>query len=209
MATPNAGAPGFVPRDALAADPAPTPNEPLPATAPEPNPDALPPVDPAEAPKDGDPPQVEYKFTVPEGVVADTELLTKFETIAREAGMPADKAQGLVDMHFEALKGFATAQAEAFTTTVEGWKTAVTSDPDFAGDKMAAAQKSIGRAFDTYGTPGVREAFDTTGAGWHPDIVKTIAAMAKALDEGAPSAVPKGPAGKKPSGASALYPDSN
>lgn len=139
---------------------------------------------------EGDPPaDAPLEITLPEGFTVDEATMSKFQEYAKTNGLSKEAAQAAIDMYVEQAntqaETFAKAQQTAWQTTIDTWKGELETDPEFAGDKKTAAFTSIGRAFDSYGAPGVREAFDLTGAGWNPAIVRTFLNMARALDEGA------------------------
>lgn len=127
-----------------------------------------------------------YEFKLPEGIEAAPEAVSKFEEVARTHNLSQEAAQGLMDMHFEQLKTqaetLATAQTQAWTTTIDTWKGEMAKT--YQGEALTKAQTDIGRALDEYGSPEVRQAFDLTGAGWNPAIFSFVHKMAQALSEG-------------------------
>lgn len=179
-----------------AAAPALTPPEPGSPLGAQPEPKA------GEEPKpgEGEQPKAEefvapdYKFEVPEGLEISDETLGAFKSLAAEAKLDQAAADKFLGMHTQALQStvesIANAQAKAWEDTITGWKTEFESDPTFGGDNKAATLTAIGKALDEYGTPEARQAFDVTGAGWNPHIIRFVAKMAQALSEG--SQVPPG-----------------
>jgi hypothetical protein len=153
-------------------------------------------VAPTETETEGKPPEgeapapVEYKFDLPEGIEIPEEALTSFKGLAAEAKLTPESAAKFMEMHTGALKQtvetIANAQEKAWNDTIEGWKNEFEADPVFGGDKKAETLTAIGKALDEYGSPEARQAFDVTGAGWNPHIVRFVAKMAKALSEGSP-----------------------
>lgn len=205
--------------DAPAAPAAPAPDPAAPATetpapagevslgdppAPKPEGEAPAGEKPKEAPTEGgDPAPIEVK--IPDGVEFKPEALESFKTLAAEAGIKSEGAQKLLDLYIGEMQGQATAQAQAWTDTISGWKTELNALPDFAtAEQRTANQVILGRALDEYGTPEARAAFDLTGAGWNPHIVQTFFNMAKALGEGGPT-LPGAPAGQATTRSQRLY----
>lgn len=153
-----------------------------------------------------------YELKLPEGVILDEASVSVFKEQLVAASVPPEAAQSLLDLHTsemaKAATAWADAQQAAWTTTVDGWKSAIASDPDIGGAKQAETQLSIARALDEYGTPETRAAFDLTGAGWNPGIIKFVAKMAAALSEGSLRAAtdpPRDPKSRDP--AAVLYPN--
>lgn len=129
-----------------------------------------------------------YDITLPEGFQVDDTAMGEFTEFAKTNKLSNEAAQAAFNLFHKQVtaqaESFAAEQATAWKTTLDGWKTELGQDPSFAGEKAKAAQQAIGKALDVYGTPETRQAFDLTGAGWNPAIVKFVHSMAKALDEG-------------------------
>jgi hypothetical protein len=150
------------------------------------------------------------ELKLPEGVEVAQDVLDSFTSMAAEAGLNSETAQKLLDLHLSQLTSaselFETAQTQAFTDTIETWKGEIAKDPELGGANQAKVQEVLGKALDTYGSKEAREAFDQTGAGWNPAIVRTMYKMAQALAEGTSVIAPK-PAITKLRGSAALYPE--
>lgn len=153
-----------------------------------------------------------YDFILPEGVSVDEASMTTLKETLAKSQVPPEVGQSLIDLHIAELnrsaEAFAAQQTEAWTSTLDEWKAAINADPELGGSKKATVTASIANAFDLYGTPEARQAFDVTGAGWNPHIIKFIHKMALALSEGThvPSNGPSAKRGSTP--AAVLYPDS-
>lgn len=131
-----------------------------------------------------------YQFKLPDGVTPDEATLTSLKETLATSQVPAEVGQKLIDMHVAELnksaEAFAQGQAAAWTTTVDQWKSEVEADPELGGDKKPIVTAAIARALDEYGDPSTRQAFDLTGVGWNPHVIKFIYRMAAALNEGSP-----------------------
>lgn len=157
-------------------------------------------------------PAVDYKdLALPEGFEPDEAQLTTFKTLAAKAGVPAEGAQELLTLGAQQVKAAvekaSTDATKLWDDTITQWKADVAADPDIGGAKFKPALETIGRALDEYGSLEARQAFDVTGAGWNPAIVKFVHKMAAALSEGKPLPAPK-PAPKSGTTiGNTLYPD--
>lgn len=119
---------------------------------------------------------VEYKFDMPEGVELDQGDLAKFTDVAKELKLPADAAKKLVDIAAQRE----VARANAFAKQVEGWGNTVKADPELGkAENLASAKKVI----DTYGTPELRDLLNSTGMGNHPEVVRMMQKIGKAISE--------------------------
>jgi len=144
-------------------------------------------ANPADASQTGDNPAgdapkadeaVEYKFTAPEGVELDKPSTDEFVALAKEAKLPVDVAQKVVDI---AIKREA-ARAEAFATEVKGWEESVKTDKDLGGDKLPETLATCRKAIDLR-PPELRDLLSSTKMGSHPAVVKWAYAIGKALSE--------------------------
>jgi hypothetical protein len=135
----------------------------------------------------------EYSFTLPEGFTQDATLDTEAKKVFAEAGVPADKAQGLVDLFAKALKTSSETQVAAHNAQQATWLTEINALPEFTGPTRETSLASIGRLFDEYGTPEARAAMNLHGIGNNPALAKMMAKVAAALTEGTPA-----PGGRPP-----------
>lgn len=183
--------------DASAAPPAPTLAETLfseggtPQALDTPAPDAV--VEPevgavSEAPAAIDP--ASYELSLPEGFAVDDGLMTEARDAFAAAGVPADKAQSLLDIYTKASQSALTAAQTAFETQQSEWLTTINSMPEFQGSTREKSLTAIGKLFDDYGTPEAKDALNMAGVGNHPALVKFIHSIASVLSEG--TSVPGG-----------------
>lgn len=129
-----------------------------------------------------------YEFKLPDGVTVDETAMASLKQTLATSKVAPEVAQSLLDLHVAELnksaEAFATAQAAAWTSTLDGWKAAVSADPELGGANKAAVTSAIATALDEYGSLEARQAFDLTGVGWNPAVIKFIYKMSKALSEG-------------------------
>jgi len=174
--------PNVAPSPAPAPAPAPSP-APSPAPAPSPEPGApapspAPSPAPAPAPSPAPAEVVEYKLNMPDGVElaqADTDALV---AVAREAKLAPDVVQKIADIAGKRE----LARAEEFKTQVEAWGAAVKADKELgAPEALASAVKVV----DAYGTPELKSLLAESGLGNHPELVRFVQKIAKAMSEDA------------------------
>lgn len=123
----------------------------------------------------------EFKF--PEGFAPDTDAIGEATKIMREARMPPEAAQQLLD--FAAKREMAQAQrgVQAFVELQNKWVSEIKADPEIGGDKLDASLASAARAIDRLDVPGLREALDLTGAGNNPAVVKAFVRLGQLVSE--------------------------
>jgi hypothetical protein len=123
-------------------------------------------------------------FTVPEGMVLDEALLGEIVPIFKEADLPQEVVQKLVDKYAAHVKTQSASmqeqQVKAWNDQLTEWKEETKKDHG-AGLKDAISYAS--RAIDKFGTPRLREVLDQTGLGNHPELVKIFSRIGKAVSE--------------------------
>lgn len=172
-------------------------------------------AEPAKTPepaKPAEPPApIKYEFKLPDGVELQPEGLEEASKLFNEIGIPADKAQGLMDLYIKNVQAAIAASGEAskaeFIATRKAWTDEVMADAEIGGANFPQVKATVGRLIDNYGAPGLREALMLTGADNNPAVIRSLFRMGKALTEGG-SIVGK-PAGEAAprSLADRMYPD--
>lgn len=191
--------------------PEPTPS---PTPTPEPAPTAEPPkpegdkptqVDPALDTKTNPFTLEEVKFSSPD-VSVDPEIGNAFTAIVNEHGIPRNAVAALIGLQEKVMMANSEAGSRAWTETQDKWADEVQKDPEIGGQKWPEVQGQIGQLLDTYGTPELREAFDLTGAGNNPHVVRFMSKVAKVLNES--GFISSNPSNNVPkSAAEILYPN--
>ena len=154
---------------------------------------------------------IKYDFKVPEGMTLDEKQIATFTELGNELKLAPEAAQKLFDYHAGALKSFAEATQKAtneaaqaaYDNLIGGWKKELSTDPELSGAKADEAKVILGKVLDQFGSKEAREAFDLTGAGWNPHIIRMMVKMGRSLTEGGPTSIgnPKIGGGPKTPGA--------
>lgn len=144
---------------------------------------------------------------LPEGVEKfDEKLTTKFLAAMNDAALsPVDRANALIALQAEAMKAVSEGNNTLWRETQEGWKKEVEALPDIGGVKLPETLAGIRKLVDTYGTPEVLDAFDLTGAGNNPHVIKFLAKIVADMGEGKP--LSGKPAAQATTMAERLYPN--
>jgi hypothetical protein len=121
-----------------------------------------------------------YEFKAPEGVVYDSNLLAAFEAGAKDANLPQDAAQKLLDQMSPRLQERQTEQVAAIR---KDWFEQSKADKDFGGDKLEANLGIAKKALDTFGSPELNKLLVSTGLGNHPEIIRIFYKAGMALSE--------------------------
>lgn len=121
-----------------------------------------------------------YEFKAPEGAAFDPGIVEAYSGAAKEAGLSQDAAQKVLEKMAPALAARQDAQVKAIH---EEWRTASAADAEFGGAKL---QENLGvarKAYDTFATPELRTLLDTTGMGNHPEVIRMMYRVGKAISE--------------------------
>jgi hypothetical protein len=115
-------------------------------------------------------------FHLPAGVTLDPELTAEFEALAQELALPQDAAQRLVDMHASRMQTHQSANHAK-------WQHQSRNDAEIGGANLSRTIAVANRALDRFGTPQLRSALSETGIGNHPEFIRFVHRVGKALSE--------------------------
>lgn len=122
----------------------------------------------------------DYAFSLPDGVQADPGMLEEFKGMALEMGLAPKDAQRIVDLEVKNLQ----TQVKRFAMLQDSWKTEISRDPEFGGERLSAtvrqAKKALA-AFDEGG--GLKQELRSNGYANHPGIIRFLARIGKAMGE--------------------------
>lgn len=135
---------------------------------------------------------------IPEGLLADDPIVSALKAGAKELG---PQAQKLVDAYAQSQAAQEQKVKAALAEQVKDWGEQLKGDKEFGGAKFDANLNVARRAVERFGSPELKEFFDSTGLGNHPAIVKAFHAVGKALAEdsiaGSSAAVQAAPSEKE------------
>lgn len=178
-ATPATAAPAAAAPDAAAAPAAaPAAGEQAPASAEQK------PAEGEQKPADAQKPAVpeNYEFTAPEGVKLDDTVMTAFAESAKEAGLSQEAAQALVTKMAPTLAAQTQAQMEqSMAAARTEWATSAKADTEFGGEKFDANIAVAKQAFETFGTPELKQLLADSGLGDHPEVIRWAYRVGKAM----------------------------
>jgi len=130
-------------------------------------------------------------LTLGDDFTVNDEALTAAKSIFAEAQLPPESAQKLLDLYATNIKATAEAAAKAtqetFTALNTKWAAETNALPEMQGEAKKQTLAILGRTMDEFGSPEAREAFNLTGAGNNPHIVRYILSLAQAVVEGGPT----------------------
>ncbi len=124
-------------------------------------------------------------FSLPEGMEINKDLLEESSALARELDLSQEQAQKFIDLQTKDHQRAQDAQSTAWEDLNEGWVTQAQSDPEIGGTTLEFESKvAIGlKAVETFGNDKLRTALTETGAGNHPEMIRFMYRVGKAITE--------------------------
>lgn len=123
---------------------------------------------------------VEYEaFAIPDGVVADENVLGEFKAIAKELNLSQKDAQRLADLSANMV----VKQQEDFRVQQTQWADASRSDKEFGGDAFGENLAAAKTALDSFASKELRGLLNQTGLGNHPEMIRAFVRIGKAISE--------------------------
>ena len=122
-------------------------------------------------------------FSMPDGIELDGDLMDKFRDISKSLNLTQDQAQGLIDLQTKPLADKEKADATEWTDLQAEWVKTAKADKEFGGANFDANIGTARKAVEQFGTPELSEMFDTTGTGNHPEILRFLWKVGKAISE--------------------------
>jgi len=148
-----------------------------------------------------------YELKAPEGVTLDSEVLGEFEGIAKELKLSQEDAQKVADLGAKLSQKFATAQAQAIEDASSAWVAAVTADKEIGGEKLTENLASAQKALQAFGSPELSKLLNESRLGNHPEVIRLMAKVGKAISEDRMVTGGAGPSREGPkTAAEVLYP---
>jgi len=113
----------------------------------------------------------------------DPAQLEAFTPVLKELGATQETAQKLVDLHTQALAGFAKQQQEAWIKQQETWATEFKADKEFGGQNMEASLVSANAAWGKFATKEEIGQIHAFGLANFPPLVKVLSRVGKLMAE--------------------------
>ena len=138
---------------------------------------------------------------MPDGVAADAPFVTRTAAIARELGLTTEHAQRVLDaVHSESNTSADAARAASREATLAElqpggaiwtereaeWRGQSLADKEIGGnpEKLQQSAALAQRVVERFATDGARSFFQTSGLGSHPELVRMLSRIGKAMGEG-------------------------
>lgn len=152
------------------------------------DPKVVPPSDSPAAP-------VPLELKLPEGFKPDEAVLTEFKKLAGEAGLKSEAAQKVFDLYAKTEQARAAADTKAIEEGRAAWVAAAKADKEFGGADFEKNLQVANKAMTKFAPPALKAFLDESGLGSHPEMIRLMVRVGKALAEDSIGGAPATPAG--------------
>lgn len=127
-----------------------------------------------------------YNLKLPKDSPLTEAELADTADLAKTLGLSQDKAQALLEKRHNDRASFIEGQQQFLKDQVKAWEAATTSDVEIAGKDGADFKQNIAYArniIGKFGSPQMVKALNDTGLGNHPELVRMMVRIGKAMKE--------------------------
>lgn len=125
-------------------------------------------------------PETYADFKLPDNMEVNAAVMDEFKAMAKERNLSQEDAQKFVEtgakLAQEAVENFALAQVDAYAKKVESWHQERAKDQEIGGteDRQKEVLGHASKVVRAIGGEKLLSAFDETGAGNHPEIIRAF-----------------------------------
>jgi hypothetical protein len=151
-------------------------------------PEGMPPSElPGEnKPPEGGAPEAYEPFKIPEGFAYDETAAEEFCGVARELNLSQTNAQKLVDLLVRKEQAAMTAVVQRHEEQVAAWTEEVRKDREIGGARLDENRGIAMGIVERLGTPGLKKILVDDRLGNHPEVLRFLVRVGRALGEDRP-----------------------
>lgn len=129
-------------------------------------------------------PEEYSEFVTEDGVKAlDSDTLSSFKSLAKEANMTQETAQKFVSLAAKMQAGNVAQLQSHVDTLATEWAGQAQADAEIGGAKFKENLGIAKQALDTFGTPELKALFNESRLGNHPEVVRMLVRAGKAISQ--------------------------
>ncbi len=147
-----------------------------------------------------------YDLKLPDGALLDAKRVEDVAAFAKTNGLTQEAAKSILERENGLLTEYKTAQETSFKKTTDEWKSKLLADPEIGGANFEKNAALANRLIEDFASKELRDAFNKTGMGNHPELVRMFVKIANQRSE---SSFKQGDGGGNPakvSDAEAMFP---
>lgn len=137
---------------------------------------------PGEKPGETKPADTPFELKLPDGVQAG-EGLEKFKGLAKEFGWKGEQAQKVLELFAEQQKAADVSSRAQLDKMHAGWLESMKADKEIGGADFEANGQLARKAMLRFATPELRTFLNDSGLGNHPELVRLMCRVGKAVAE--------------------------
>lgn len=122
-----------------------------------------------------------YDLKLPEGSLLDPATVEKISSFAKERGLSNEQAQAILERESASVSEYVKGQEEGLKAEAQKWVETIRSDKEIGGDAFNKSVEHAKRLVDRYATADFKKVLDDTGLGNHPELVRMLARIGKAM----------------------------
>jgi len=124
-----------------------------------------------------------YELKLPEGSPLDASAIERIAAEAKAQGLTNEQAQALLVRESNAVKGFWNATQERVKKEQDSWVEKSKSDAEIGGDNFVRNTELAHRVLQKFGSEELLNELDRTRYGNHPELVRLLSRIGKAMSE--------------------------
>ncbi len=118
-------------------------------------------------------------FDLPDDFDMNNETLAEYHTFAKENNLTQEQAQRGVDM----VAQMKQAEMQQWVEQQKSWVEDAKADAEYGNDKFDESIAVAVKARDSFGTSEFNEMLDSSGLGNHPEMIRFLHRVGKAISE--------------------------
>lgn len=119
-----------------------------------------------------------YEVTTPKGSDFDSGVIASYGKTAQELGLTKEQAQGVFDKVAPLIRASEQGRHEK---RVAEWGDTARKDGEFGGSNLAPNLQTANKALTTFGNPELSELLKATGLAEHPEVIRFMFRVGKAI----------------------------
>ncbi len=124
-----------------------------------------------------------YNLKLPDGSLLDAKILEQVASFAKEKKLTNEEAQAVLERESAMIASYVDAQKQTLVQRQKEWVETIKADKEIGGDGMNQTIEMAKRVVDRYGSDSLKKALNDSGLGNHPELVRFVARIGKAMSE--------------------------
>lgn len=135
-----------------------------------------------EAASKNKPPE-KYVLKLPENAKLDAAHVEKVSTIAKERGLSQEQAQAMLERDNQLISEHTDGMTKNYEKTMEQWVVSAKEDKEIGGAAFVENVEMAKRVLDRFGNDSLKNELNATGFGNHPEVLRLLSKIGKAMGE--------------------------